>query len=87
MSVRDLLATMYVAGMDLNSGEFAFKVGFPAKSSLAGVVMSIVPGVMGICTLEEQPLEYVILDQSHFCVDNTRFRLKHVSSIDFFKEV
>ena len=51
-AVRDLLATMYVAGMDVNSGEFAFKVGFPAKSSLAGVVLAVVPGVMGVVTRE-----------------------------------
>ena len=51
-AVRDLLATMYVAGMDVNSGEFAFKVGFPAKSSLAGVVLAVVPGVLGMVTLE-----------------------------------
>ena len=51
------MATMYVAGMDLSSGDFAFKVGFSAKSALSGVVMAIVPGLMGICTLEEPKQE------------------------------
>ncbi len=39
--------------MDSSSGEFAFKVGFPAKLSLSGVVMVVVPGVMGMCVLEQ----------------------------------
>ena len=61
-TVRDLLATMYVAGVDVNSGEFAFKVGFPAKSSLAGVVMAIVPGIMGVVTLEPSKDKCVLLN-------------------------
>lgn len=50
-----------MAGMDLSSGDFAFKVGYSAKSSLAGVVMAIVPGVMGICTLEEPSEEFAFI--------------------------
>ncbi len=32
------------------SGEFAFSMGFPAKSSGSGLVLIVIPGVMGICT-------------------------------------
>eukprot|EP00042_Codosiga_hollandica_P022931 m.87675 g.87675 ORF g.87675 m.87675 type:complete len:531 (+) comp50986_c0_seq1:1006-2598(+) len=50
-AVRDLLAMMYVAGMDLYTGEYAFHVGFPSKGAMNGIVMAIVPGVMGVVTL------------------------------------
>ena len=58
-AVRDLLALMYASGMDQYSGEFDFAVGFPAKVSFGGVIMTIIPGVMGICTLEEPVDELV----------------------------
>lgn len=46
--------TIMAVGMDLSSGEFAFVVGFPAKNALSGVVMAVVPGVMGICCRQQQ---------------------------------
>jgi glutaminase len=49
-TVKDVLSIMNSCGMYDYSGEFAFRVGIPAKSGVSGAVMIIVPGVMGICT-------------------------------------
>ncbi len=46
--VRDLLSVMYTCGMYNYAGEWAYRVGLPAKSGVSGGVMVVVPGRMGI---------------------------------------
>eukprot|EP00762_Andalucia_godoyi_P005027 ANDGO_01371.mRNA.1 Putative glutaminase 3 len=49
-TVRNALSLMSSCGMYDYSGEFAFSVGFPSKSGVAGSLMVCIPGVGGFCT-------------------------------------
>ena len=47
-TVKNCLSMMYSCGMYDYSGEFAFTVGVPAKSSVSGVVLAVIPNVMAV---------------------------------------
>ena len=48
--VRDILSIMYTCGMYNRAGEWAYRVGIPAKSGVSGGIIAVVPGVAGIAT-------------------------------------
>ncbi|MEO1591339.1 MAG: glutaminase A [Cyanobacteria bacterium J06632_22] len=48
--IRDLLSVMYTCGMYNRAGEWAYRVGIPAKSGVSGGILAVVPGQAGIAT-------------------------------------
>jgi glutaminase len=46
--VRDILSTMYTCGMYDFAGEWAYRIGLPAKSGVGGGIIAVVPGQGGI---------------------------------------
>lgn len=46
--VRDVLSVMYTCGMYNFAGEWAYRVGIPAKSGVSGGILAVVPNQMGI---------------------------------------
>ncbi|MEO1645933.1 MAG: glutaminase A [Chloroflexota bacterium] len=46
--VRDVLSVMHSCGMYDSSGEWAYRVGIPAKSGVSGAIFGVLPNNMGI---------------------------------------
>jgi glutaminase len=46
--VKDVLSVMYTCGMYDYSGEWAYRVGLPAKSGVGGGIVAVVPRKLGI---------------------------------------
>ncbi len=46
--VRDVLSVMYTCGMYDSAGEWAYRVGIPAKSGVGGGIVAVAPGRCGI---------------------------------------
>jgi glutaminase len=46
--LRDVLSVMHTCGMYDFAGQWAYRIGIPAKSGVSGGIMAVVPGKLGI---------------------------------------
>lgn len=76
-TVRNILSEMGSCGMDDYSGEFAFRVGLPAKSGMSGGVLVVIPGVAGFCSYSPR------LDNLHNSVRGIEFCKRLVERFTF----
>ena len=42
---------MLLAGLNTYSGEWGFSIGLPAKSSISGITLLVIPNLLGACVL------------------------------------
>ncbi|GAB4548752.1 MAG: glutaminase A [Phycisphaerales bacterium] len=75
--VQSCLSLMLSCGMYDYSGEWAFRIGLPAKSGVSGAVLTIVPNAMGICTWSPR------LDQLGNSVRGIDFHTRLVKRFNF----
>ena len=56
--VRDVLSVMHTCGMYDFAGQWAYRIGIPAKSGVSGGILAVVPGKLGIAVFSPGLDEY-----------------------------
>src|SRR6185369_8406158 len=76
-TAKHCLSIMALAGMNDYSSEYAFSIGLPAISGVSGVMMIVVPDVMGIAIWSPR------IDQNGNSVKGLDFSQKLVERFNF----
>jgi len=74
---RHILTLLLLAGCGAQSGEFAFKVGVPIKSTGKGALLIVVPNMFGSCVLSSDVNEFdvSVLGKKFYCDLGAKFNL------------